>query len=234
VFRRCVSIGAALSLWLFITKLERRPLRAYGLPPFREGKRHLRFGLLLGLGALAAMFGLGILSGVCSLAITPDASRLWRTTIGFLPIAFLVGILEELVFRGFILQHVATCSKMVAMATSSALYALVHVKTLLFDVSMWLELGGLFLLGTVLALSVLLTQQLYLAIGLHAALAYGARVNKLFVEFSNPSLSWLVGTNRLVNGLAGWTVLLVLGGIIVWWANRSPNAGEGGLGYGHA
>jgi len=220
VFRRCVSIGAALSVWL-CAKLERRSLRSYGLPGVRAGKADLLFGLLLGLGTLGLMLLLGLASGACRIDITPDQMKLWQILIGFLPAAVLVSVLEELVFRGVILQRLLAFSKPVAVVMSSALYAVVHLKNSALTLGTWLELGGLFLLGSVLALSYLVTHQLSLAIGVHGALAYGARINKLVIGIPETSLSWLVGTSRLVNGLAGWLALLGIGGMILWWARRS-------------
>lgn len=231
VFRRCVSIASALSLWIFIQKLERRSFRSYGFASPRAGKRQFRFGVLLGLGALGLLFVMWSTLGACRVHITPDLQKLWGTVLGFLPIAILVGVLEELVFRGFILQHLMPYSKVLAVIASSALYALVHLKAATLNLASWFELGGLFLLGGVLALSYLLTQQLYLAVGLHAVLAYGARVNKLLIEFTNPSIAWLVGTSRLVNGIASWVVLLGMGGVVVWWVQWSH---EGGVPHGNA
>ena len=91
-----------------------------------------------------------------------------------------------------------------------------------------LQLGGLFLLGEVLSLSYLRTGQLYLPMGLHAVLAYGVRVNKLLIEFTDLSLSWLVGTSRLVNGLASWVMLLGIGGIVFWRGRFSNEGGRDG------
>ena len=220
IFRRCVSIGAALSVWL-CARFERRSLRSYGLPGVRAGKADLLFGLLLGLGTLGLMWLLGLASGAYRIDVTPDRMRLWRTLIGFLPAAVLVSVLEELVFRGVILQRLLAFSKPVAVAASSALYAVVHLKTSDVTFATWLELGGLSLLGSVLALSYLATHQLALSIGLHGALAYGARINKLVIDIPQSPLSWLIGTSRLVNGLAGWLALLGIGGMILWWARRS-------------
>lgn len=226
VFRRCVSIAAALSLWLCIKKFERRSWRAYGLPRGREGARHLRFGLGLGFATLGLLFGLELSIGVCQFDVIADRVRLWRILLTFIPAAALVSFLEELVFRGFILQHLLAYSKPIAVIVSSALYALVHVREPDFlSAATGLELIGLFLLGGVLALSYLHTGQLFVAIGLHAAFAYGARVNKLLIAFPDPALSWLVGTSRLVNGLAGWAALLAVGGVVIWWGRRSRQGG---------
>ncbi len=220
VFRRCVSVAAAMSLWLTITKFERRTVRSYGFQPHGVGKRPFLFGVLLGLGALGLMLAIGLATGVCQIQLTPDHARLWRTALSFLPFAALVGLLEELAFRGFILQHLLDWSTPLAVTVSSTLYAVVHLKTPEWTFLTALELGGLFLLGCLLAFCYLRTQQLYLAIGLHASLAYGARLNKLLIEFSDPSMAWLVGTSRLINGVASWIALLVIGAAIAWWTGH--------------
>lgn len=229
VFRRCVSIASAISLWLVISKAEHRSIRSYGFLAPRAGKRQFLFGLGLGLGTLGIVFGIGLAGGLYRISITPDAVKLWRVVVGFIPAALLVGILEELVFRGFLLQHLLRYSTSAAVIASSALYSLVHLKGAEMDLALSMrELAGLFLLGVVLALSYLRTSQLYLAVGLHAALAYGARVNKLVMEIlPDESIGWFVGTSRLVNGALGWGALLAMGGIMVWWTSSSHRGGLG-------
>ena len=230
ILRRSVSIASALSLWLCITRLERRSIRSYGFAAGGAGKREWWFGLLVGAAALALMLGVGLATGICRIAITPDRVKLWRTLLGFLPAAVLVGVLEELVFRGYLLQHLLTWSRAAAVLVTSVLYAFVHLKSREWTFHTSLELGGLFLLGMVLSFSYLRTRQLYLAAGLHAILAYGARVNKLLIEFQDVSVSWLSGTSRLVNGVFGWFTLLGIGGLIWWWTRRV----EGGVDDGQA
>ena len=223
VFRRCTSIAAALSLWLCVRKWEGRSLRTYGLGAWAGsggGKRQLVFGLVLGLAALGLMLGIGVASGAVRVELTPDRARLWRTVLGFLPAAALVSVLEELVFRGLLLQRLMACSTPLAVGLSSACYALIHLKTSALTAQTWRELGGLFLLGVVLSASYLRTRQLYLAIGLHAALAYGARVNKVVMAFTDPSRAWLLGTARLVDGVLAWMVLAGIGGCVLWWTRR--------------
>ena len=228
ILRRCVSIGAATSAWWCI-KFQGRHWRAYGLPSLGMGKRDLIFGCLLGICTLGVMFFLGLQSGVCRVNITPDKLKLWRTVLGFLPAAALVGVLEEVTFRGIILQSLLAVSRPFAIATSSLIYALVHLKTLPVTTGTVLEIVGLFLLGGVLAMSYLWTRRLYLAIGLHAVLAYGARVNKLVIDIPPTPLNWLTGTSRLVNGLAGWLALLAMGAIVLWWTRRSRGDADHGM-----
>lgn len=215
IFRRCASIGAAISLW-WLVRRQGRSLRSYGLADLRAGWPQLRLGALLGLATLVVMFAAALATGVCRIEVTPDQEKLWRTVLGFLPAAALIGVLEELIFRGFILQQLLPHSRITAILVSSGLYAAVHLRESLLELGTWRELFGLFLFGVVLAISYLRTGQLYLAIGLHSVLAYGARVNKLLIDFNYPQMAWLFGTTRLVNGLVNWGLLLALGGAILW------------------
>lgn len=227
VFRRCVSIAAALSLWWRIRRRSRETWADYGLGPWAAGRRQLGRGMCWGAALLAVLLGLGFAVGLYEVRVAVDAWRLWRTVLGFLPAALLVGLLEELVFRGFLLRHLASLSQGLAVVVSSVVYAAVHLKELPTSSLAWQELGGLTLLGLVLALSCLWTRQLYLAIGLHAVLAYGARVNKLLLQMPEESLYWLSGTSRLVNGVLAWLGLLVLGGWILWQMRQARRQGRG-------
>lgn len=217
IFRRCVSVASALSLWFIVKKRMRRRLRSFGFSSPVAGRGQFRLGMLLGLSVVAVLVGILVLSGACRVEVMADRFRLWRVLLSFAPIAILIAILEELAFRGFILQHLLPYSRWIAVVLSSLLYALVHVKMTPLTLGTSRELIGLFLLGGTLALSFLQTQQLYFAVGLHAALAYGARINKLFVDFPYGSKAWLVGTSRLTDGLINWAVLVFLGGAILWW-----------------
>ena len=224
-FRRCVSIASALSLWLFVHKIERGSFRSYGLVPIREGKHQYRVGFLFGAFALALIVAFGFSIGAYQIQLYPNPLKFWGTLIGLLPAMCLVSVLEELVFRGFILQHLITCSRVVAVIISSALYAAVHVKVATISPNLCREIVGLFLLGVMLSISYLMTNQLSVSIGLHAVLAYGARVNKLLFTIPLSPHEWLVGTSRMVNGVAAWVVLLVVGGMIAWWVRSSHGGG---------
>ena len=217
IFRRCVSIAASLSLVFFLWRVHHQSIRSLGLGSWRSiGKRQLIQGVLLGCGTIALMASLYLGSGICHIGIHPDTTRVWLTLIAFIPAAGLIGLLEELIFRGYILQQLLACSRWLAITGSSAAYAVVHLRAVPVWPQSGFDLIGLFLLGVVLAIGTLKTKPLYLAIGLHASLAYWARMNKLLVTFPEPALQWLVGTNRLVNGLIAWVVLLGLG----WFLSR--------------
>ncbi len=131
VFRRCVSIAAALSLLIFLRAIHRQPIRSLGLGPWQPvGKRHFLRGVWLGCSTVAVILGIYFLTGVCRIRIHPDTARVWRTLIAFVPAAVLVGVLEELVFRGYVLQQLLACSTWVAVVGSSAAYAVVHLRAI--------------------------------------------------------------------------------------------------------
>lgn len=223
IFRRCASIGAFVSLWICVKKVEGRSLRSYGLSG--AGRWQILLGLLFGLSVLALMLGIGLASGVYVIELTPHPAKFWRVVLGFLPAALLISVLEELIFRGFLLQQLLSVSRPLAVILSSAIYAAVHLRSSTLTLATWMELGGLFLLGVVLSMSYLLTGRLYLSLGLHAALAYGARINKLLIGIPHTSLAWLVGTSRLVNGVMTWVAILLLAGLIAGWARISHQRG---------
>ncbi|MBI4353703.1 MAG: CPBP family intramembrane metalloprotease [Candidatus Omnitrophica bacterium] len=225
VFRRCVSISAAISLWGMLRFVDRASLRSLGFGAWSRGRTDMARGLSMGLAMLLLIGGCYLAIGACRISIHPDAWRLWRTIVGFIPAALLVGVLEEAIFRGYILHQLIALSTPMAIAGSSLSYAVVHLRGEWMWPSTALELAGLTVLGVVLALSRLKTGQLYLAIGLHASLAYGARVNKLLIEFPDSSMAWLVGTNRLINGIAAWVALMGVGWLITRWSARPSEGG---------
>ncbi len=215
VFRRCVSVAASLSLIFFLWRVHHRSIRSLGLGSWdAAGKGQLLRGVRLGCTTIALMAAIYVASGLCHLDLHEDPRRVWVTLTTFIPAALLIGVLEELIFRGYVLQQLLPCSTRLAVVGSSLAYALVHIRAVPVWPQSGFELVGLFLLGVVLSLATLTTKQLYLAIGLHASLAYWARVNKLLFAFPDPSWQWLVGTNRLVNGVVAWGVLIGLAWVV--------------------
>ena len=213
IFRRCVSVSAVLVLW-HTHRHHPHPFRSLGLGSWREGRGAFAKGVLIGLSMMLALIVAYDVLDIVRLEIWTDTARVVRTMTTFAPTACLIGLLEELTFRGYLLQQLLACSQWFALAVTSALYAVVHVQPTMTWPNSAFELVGLFLLGWVLGMSVLRTRSLYLAIGLHASLAYFARVNKMWIEFTNPSWVWLVGSHRIVNGIVGWGSLLLLGWLI--------------------
>jgi len=219
-FRRCASIAGISMLLAFMRHVDQRSVRSLGLGPWRAGRRQLLMGLVVGLTGIMILALIYVAMNFLRFYHYPDTTKAVVTLLGALPAMVLVAVFEELIFRGYVLQHLLPLSRAVAIVLSSAAYALVHLRTQLVWPSGAFELTGLFILGAVLAMSVLWTKQLYMAIGLHASLAYAARVNKMVVEFAGNAPRWLVGTSRLVNGIAAWLALVVIGCLVAHLARR--------------
>lgn len=220
IFRRCVSIAAMLALLWFASR-EGVSWREFG---FGKDRWHLGVGVALGIAAISVMAMLGLALRCYTVEITPDRARLWQLLLLLVPAALLIGFLEEVIFRGFILRRMLSCSRATAVLVSSSVYSLVHVRATEVSGFVAMEMGGLFLLGLVLAGAYLKTGQLYLSIGLHAALAYAARINKLLMTI-DLNHWWLGGSSRLVNGLLGWAVLLLIGAVVWRWPAAPPESG---------
>ena len=207
-FRRMVSISAGTMLLIFMWRVHKQSLRTLGFGSWREGKRRLLQGVLLGFGAVLAIGGVYLATGACQMTIPANQLRALRVVGGFFPIAIMIAVLEELIFRGYVLQKLLAYSTALGVTGSSAAYALVHLRPPFEWPGSAMQLTGLFILGCVLAWSYLRSRQLYLAVGLHAGFAYFAVANKLIVAFTAPSsIRWLVGTSRLVDGVVGWVML---------------------------
>ena len=220
-FRRMVSISAGVMLLFFMWRIHKQSLRSLGFGSWREGRGLLLQGVLLGFGTVLAIGGVYLVTGACQLTIPSDQLRALRVVGGFFPIAILIAVLEELVFRGYVLQRLLAYSTALGVTGSSAAYALVHLRPPLEWPGSAMQLTGLFLLGCVLAWSYLRSRQLYLAVGLHAGFAYFAVSNKLLVAFTAPSsIRWLVGTSRLVDGVVGWLMLGGLAWSLTYWVKR--------------
>lgn len=220
VFRRCVSISALVSL-ILVVRWQGRTIAAEGIAWTGTGKKDLLMGIKIGTASLLLLLLVGLLAQVCYFSLHPDTTKVIRTLLIFIPGALLVGILEELVFRGFLQRTMAQIQPVLAIILTNAIYAAVHLKTSELTPALWRELTGLFLFGLLLSLAVKRTGNLWMAIGLHAMLAYGARVNKLIIAIPDTSWMWFVGTSRLINGVASWVLLgLVALAIVKLTAHR--------------
>lgn len=180
------------------------------------------------LGSLALGFGLGVLS----LAIV-FSGQFWlgwcsfeKTNFKLIPpillpiflIAFLVGGIEELVFRGFLFTELAQDYPiLVAAAISSLIFALLHLVWEQSETAP--QLPGLWLMGMVLVLARFASSgNLGLAWGLHAGWVWAIATldTAELINYTGIVSDWFTGKNKKpLAGLAG--IICVLGtGVIIW------------------
>ncbi len=215
IFRRSASVSAVATLFMTIRYIRPQSLRSLGLSSWKDGKFEFLFGLFLGFGAILVISTGYLTARVFQVAVDPDRAQVALRLFALLPAVGLIALVEELIFRGYILEQLLSYSSSFAVVGSSLAYALVHLRSYFEWPHTLLELLGLFFFGCVLALSRLRTKRLYLGMGLHASLAYCALTNKWLVTFPHARLHWLVGTSRLVNGLIPWLVLAGVAWVII-------------------
>ncbi|WP_416676416.1 CPBP family intramembrane glutamic endopeptidase [Egbenema bharatensis] len=209
---------------------EARPLRRYGLVGSKQNGLELLAGLVLGTVSLLAMFG--VQAGLGWLEWRSAAPSLPGVILEGLLVSLGVGLAEELVFRGWILDELdRDYSPRTALWSNSLLFAALHfLKPIPEMIRTFPQFPGLVLLGLALvwarrstvsaaSASTHKTAQpptagrLGLPIGLHAGLVWGYYIMQVgeLIQYTNRVPVWLTGIDG--NPLAGAIGLLFLAGI---------------------
>ena len=150
-------LGSFCALWLATKFIDRKPLMSIGLSIKDKANE-----MLVGLGfALAFIGGLFLLLWLLG-AITITGY------VGFKPGVFFVSMMlflaafdEEIIFRGYVLNNMMdSSSRWVALAGSSALFALMHAGNPSVW-SNWVPMTELFAAGFILGISYTFTKNLW-------------------------------------------------------------------------
>ncbi|OHB98294.1 MAG: hypothetical protein A2W74_02065 [Planctomycetes bacterium RIFCSPLOWO2_12_38_17] len=227
---------AILLIFLFRKSLM---INAYAFAGIRNTDRcweHLKIGFLLGTGIFILYTAFSCVNDNMTLDIDAKSpGDLILKLTGILFVAFLVAFIEEVIFRGFILQSLLKDMGIVsAICISSLIFSILHFfKTkLLVSTGIHLFVGftviyqsfkniiinftgilpsviGIFLIGVVLSYACIRTKSLYLAIGLHAGWIFIAKTNTVLFDQVRTSSKWLYGDSTVATGLIGWILLII-------------------------
>ncbi len=159
------SLALALGAFAVLRLFDRRPVAALGLGLSRGWLRELMVGLAAGLGATGVLVLILIVTGSVSLELSSDVSA----SLGALPlllfIFFWAGALEELVFRGYLMQALAEGSRRwIAAVLLSIPFTWGHADNP--DVTL-VGVVNIFLAGVILAMLYFQTRRLWLPISFH-------------------------------------------------------------------
>ena len=202
------------------------------------------WGVLLIMGIIVIKFVLGIVE----LRIAKESFSFWLERVGMsLLAAMLIGIIEEIFFRGFCFVTVLKRTKQNLLASIfivNIFYAILHyiqgkkpfvgpdpsiVDGLKLMAAPFMSLAnwqpilpgiiGLFIYGAILSGVYLKTRSLYPCIGIHAGCVFLLKVDGalFFYHAVNPLL---YGSNNGYDGVLGWITLLVLGAAILAFFSR--------------
>jgi len=250
VMRRIVLVAAVLLFYCFRRKLDIVSLASMGLRRSPGWRSLLARSWILGSASLALMLLLMLPFGarLVSISFTNFGGLALGLCAAFLT-GGVVAFIEEPIFRGFILQSLLKdLRRGGAVVVASLFFAIVHFfnasempsptgfdlfigfKALAYFFQPLLTPSGvipgfigLFLVGMVLACAYLWTGSLYPAIGLHAGWVFGIKAESLFLNRAGGVARWFFGDGRVVTGVFGWLMLLLMLLIVRVYIRRTPS-----------
>ena len=193
-------------------------LRHYGMGWNRANGRDLLIGLGLGLAIVALLFSVQGALGWLQWQI--DAAEIPALIRQGALLGIAVGVAEELLFRGWLLDEMERdWPPTRALWGSATVFAVLHfLKPLDVILQTLPQFLGLLLLGMVLACAKQRTRQLGLAIGLHSGLVWGYYLVDVgdWVVYGDRISPWITGINN--NPLAGAIGIVAL--VALWQSIR--------------
>lgn len=196
------TLGSTLAFWGIV---EQKTLPHMGLLPRRS---ELFAGLAVGFCSILLLYGLGLVTGLIRFA--PASSGIFgffSALLGAFGMTLAWVMLEEILFRGYLLQTLLTdMPPWLAALIASFLYAQIHLIRP-GQSNVLLPLAGFFLAGLVLSYSYLLTENLFLPIGLHGSWCFFQLFSDRLHLWTYPSPLW-TGAGNPQTGILGIAVIL--------------------------
>lgn len=157
----CGFLGTFLLLWFFMRYIDREKFIDLG---FQITNRFLDFMVGAGIGLLTMSLGFLLLIGIDEITFSRfifDPNEILISLVLFL----IVAVVEETLFRGYILKNLMlSANKFTALTISALLFSLMHG----FNPNMSLfSFFDLFLAGVILGITYIYTKNLWYPIGLH-------------------------------------------------------------------
>lgn len=154
-------LGTLLLLWNFMKYVDKEKFVDFG---FHIKGRLKDFKIGIGIGVIAISAGYVLLVFFNQIYFDKICFNFYELIISF-SFFIIVAIVEEVLFRGYILKNfMLSFNKYVALALSSLLFTLVHTANPNFDSFAFFDL---FMAGILLGLSYIFTKNLWFPIALH-------------------------------------------------------------------
>ncbi|TGM74493.1 CPBP family intramembrane glutamic endopeptidase [Leptospira bouyouniensis] len=211
ILSRTTTIILFLALIWFRKKIDRMSIVSLGLTRFYQRKRELFLGFIAGVLSLSLVVGTKVLYGVSTWSPKEFFLFDWLLSFYFLLSVFCIAFVEELFFRGYLLQSfVKEWGEKKAAILTSIFFSLTHFIRPIHDPFLLVpEMIGLFLVGYALSYAFIYTRSLYLPIGIHAGWVYVVKMQSSFVALVPHDLHWLFGGERLVTGVVAWMFMFL-------------------------
>ena len=243
VMRRILMLAALIVFLVFRKSLRFGALISSAIKIRPGSFRQFRLGFLMAALPLLVYYGLGLLTGAWIVHIDfvingfIENDLVVATVLDIVKFSFigcLIGFMEEIFFRGYLLQSFQENMSMpMAVGVCSLIYSILHffkadilvstgfqpnigfITIAQFFKPIFLEflkhlpsIIGLFLVGVVLSYAFIRTKSLYLSIGLHTGMVFMMKTDSLFLARDKDILGWLFGGSMLVTGILIWFFLI--------------------------
>lgn len=240
VVSRCLIILALLGMWPLLRALGANLLGQIGLRKTEHWVVDVPAGLLIGWGLVALAAGICLAVGAAEL---DSKASLTSRLPGALLSAVAVSVLEEILFRGAILTALCRVwGPIGGLCASSAFYAIVHFFSRAPDPaevkwdSGFFILGGMLqgfldfeqvipgflsltLLGVILGLAYQKTGALFMSMGIHGGIVFGAKLFSAAANSAPRANVWLWGTEKLIDG---WFAFMLMLGVTIAFIQWRP------------
>lgn len=243
IFNRLIMIFSIAAAFFFV-RIGRETFVHYGMGWRFDSMKLFWQGFGLGVLTLVLLVSAEIFAGAAAWSPQPFQAGFYAGALAkALLTGVVVGVIEEFFFRGFVYSWIKDRWRwpwILSVGMTSVFYSLIHfvsrnrpfigphpefVDSLklmtapFMAFQMWPELWphalGLFLFGVVLNMTSIRSGSLYPSIGLHAGCVFFVKSDALFVEFLGKGSKVWPGS-AMVDGLAGWIFLLLLGAVAVF------------------
>ncbi|MBT5307528.1 MAG: CPBP family intramembrane metalloprotease [Candidatus Scalindua sp.] len=238
VMRRIMMV-AALIVFMVFRKSLRFGTLIFSALKIRPGFfRQFLLGFSMAVLLILIYYGIGLISGAWIIHMDYDsAGIIILKIVEYALIACLIGIIEEIFFRGYLLQSFQeNMSLPKAVCVCSLIYSILHFfkadvlvstgfqpfvgfttmaqffKPIFFEFLKNLPaIIGLFLVGVVLSYAFIKTKSLYLSIGLHAGMVFMVKADTMFISRMREEQVLLFGGgSKLITGVLVWFLLIFI------------------------
>jgi len=255
VMRRILMLVALIVFIVFRKSLRFGTLISSALKIRPGFFRQFLLGLSMAVLLILIYYGIGLISGAWIIHMDYDsAGIIILKIVEYALIACLIGIIEEIFFRGYLLQSFQeNMSLPKAVCVCSLIYSILHFfkadvlvstgfqpfvgfttmaqffKPIFFE---FLEnlpaIIGLFLVGVVLSYAFIKTKSLYLSIGLHAGMVFMVKADTMFISRMRKEQVLMFGSgSKLITGVLVWFLLIFILFVIKRIYSRTVDVSQG-------
>ncbi|MDP8262291.1 MAG: CPBP family intramembrane metalloprotease [Candidatus Ancaeobacter aquaticus] len=237
VMSRIMLVIAVILFVVYRKRLFSPDIWSRWFPKNVHGKRDFFVGVVIAALSLIVLIALTLAIGFRKIDISSFTYiKCIKVFVQAIMSALVVSLIEEVFFRGFVLQTLLNdMKKFFAVLVTSFFYAIVHftkiedhphfefmdmlsgfkslllmVEPLSHPAQFVPECIGLFFVGIILAYCALWTRSLYLSIGLHVGWIFILKIDGLFVTVNQGWNYKFYGTDKMVDGYLSWIILGVV------------------------